>query len=58
MSVPFFKTKKDAQDLWGKEEKLVKVYVPSSRGFIQARTSGNYWVPLSYARRLNLKRMK
>lgn len=58
MSTPFFKRKKDAEGLWGKKregvKKLVKVYVPASRGFLQAPKSGYYWLPLDYARKLDL----
>jgi len=58
MSTPFFKTKKDAYRLWGNTGDLVKVYVPASRGFLQAPVSGNYWIPSDYARGLKLRRAK
>lgn len=56
MSLPFFKTKKDAQRLWGKKEKLVRVYVPESRGFLQAPKSGYYWVTQGMKTGLKLKK--
>ncbi|MBI4155433.1 hypothetical protein HY498_05110 [Candidatus Woesearchaeota archaeon] len=45
MSYPLFKKRKDAIDFW--REPLKKVWIPKSRGFLQARTSGYYYVPKS-----------
>jgi len=58
MSIPFSKTKTAAQDFWGKKAKIVKVYVPKSRGFLRAPTSGNYYIEAEYAAQLKLKRAK
>ena len=58
MSIPFRKTKKEAVELWGYSDGLVKVYVPRSRGFIQARTSGFYWIPKVIASDLGLRKKK
>lgn len=55
MSMPFHKTKAGARRLWGPKEPLVKVWVPASRGFLQARKSGYYWVSRDQARSLKLK---
>jgi len=54
MSIPFFKTKKQAQDFWGKDRKMVKVFVPKERGFLQAPKTGYYWQWYTYARKLKL----
>lgn len=55
MSLPFFTRKTDAQSFWGKSEKLVKVYVPASRGFLRAPKSGYYWVTADMEKGLKLK---
>jgi len=58
MSLPFVKTKRDAQHLWGSKVKLVRVYVPASRGFIQASKSGYYWITQEMKARLGLRKSK
>lgn len=54
MSLPFFRTKAQAQRFWGRKEPLKRVYVPASRGFLQAPTSGYYWVSKVQAAKLRL----
>lgn len=54
MSIPFFKTKKEAQELWGPKRKVVKVFVPKERGFLQAPRTGKYWIWIKYAKKLHL----
>ena len=58
MSYPFRKTKKAAENLWGNKEKLAKAYVLKTRGFIQARKSGYYWLPEADLNKLGLKKRK
>ena len=58
MSIPFFKTKKQAEDFWGPGRKVVKIFVPKERGFLQAPRTGNYWQWVKYARKLKLKIVK
>lgn len=68
MSVPFFTKKKDAEDFWkqvaktysmpAKDSKVVKVYIPASRGFLQAPKSGNYYTCAKYARILKFKKAR
>lgn len=55
MSIPFFKTKKEAQDFWGPNRKVLRAYVPKERGFLQARKSGFYWQEEEYVKELGLK---
>lgn len=58
MSLTFFKTRKDAQDFWGVGTILRRVYVPSQRGFIQARKSGYYYVTDTMMHGLKLRGAK
>ena len=58
MSIPFFKTKKEAQQFWGKGTAIVKVNVPKSRGFLQAPEGGEFWISAEYARKLILREIE
>ena len=57
MSLPFFKSKRDAESFWNTKS-VVKVWVPSSRGFIQVPKSGFFWVPKEMKRGLKFRSNK
>ena len=64
MSVPFFKTKKEAEDFWGDvyekgdpDGEIMPIWMFKTDGFLQAGEDGVYYVPRKIRRDINRNRV-